>query len=192
MTMGKFTNRNIYFATSNLNKYKEAEKILGNYGLKLYKTKLIEIKDDSLRKIALTSLQFLTESFNEPVFVDDSGFFIKALNGFPGPIAGYVHKKLGNQKILSLLKGKEDRSAYFKSVIAFKISPKSPITFEGKTYGKIIDKERGSKGFDYDPIFQPIGSDKTFGEMTTEEKNAFSHRGKALKKLRVWLEEEFK
>lgn len=192
MTIGKFTNRNIYFATGNLNKYKEAEKILGNYGLKWYKVKLIEIKDDSLRKIALTSLQFLTESFNEPVFVDDSGFFIKALNGFPGSIAGYVHKKLGNQKILSLLKDEDDRSAYFKSVVAFKIPSKDPITFEGKTYGKIIDKERGSKGFDYDPIFQPIGSDKTFGEMTTEEKNAFSHRGKALKKLRVWLEEEFK
>lgn len=192
MTIGKFTNRNIYFATSNLNKYKEAEKILGNYGLKLYKVNLIEIKDDSLRNIALTSLQFLTESFNEPVFVEDSGLFIKALNGFPGPIAGYVHKKLGNQKVLSLLKDKDDRSAYFKSVVAFKISSKGPITFEGKTNGKIIDKERGSKGFDYDPIFQPIGSDRTFGEMSTEEKNDFSHRGKALKKLRVWLEEEFK
>lgn len=192
MTGGKFTNRKLYFATSNLNKYKEAEKILGNYGLKLYKVNLIEIKDDSLRNIALTSLKFLTESFNEPVFVEDSGFFIKALNGFPGPIAGYVHKKLGNQNVLALLKDKDDRSAYFKSVIAFKISSKDPVTFEGKTMGKIIDKERGSKGFDYDTIFQPGGSDRTFGEMSTEEKNDFSHRGKALKKLRVWLEEEFK
>lgn len=192
MPMGKFMIRNIYFATSNLNKYKEAEKILSNYELKLYEVKLIEIKDESLRNIALSSLQFLTESFNKPVFVEDSGLFIKTLNGFPGTIAGYVHKKLGNQKILSLLMDKDDRSAYFKSVIAFKIPSRSPITFEGKTNGKIIDKERGSRGFDYDPIFQPIGSDKTFSEMTTEEKNEFSHRGKALKKLRVWLKEEFK
>ena len=81
---------------------------------------------------------------------------------------------------------------YTLSVIAFKISSKDPVTFEGKTKGKIIDKERGSKGFDYDTIFQPGGSDRTFGEMSTEEKNDFSHRGKALKKLRVWLEEEFK
>lgn len=192
MIRGKFMNRNIYFATSNLNKYKEAEEILGNYKLRLYKIKLLEIQDDSLRNIALTSLQFLTKSFNEPVFVEDSGFFINALNGFPGPLAGYVHKKLGNKKILSLLKDKDDRSAYFKSVVAFKIPPKEPITFEGKTNGKITDNERGNKGFDYDPIFQPIGSDKTFGEMSTEEKNKFSHRGIALKKLRTWLEEEFK
>ncbi len=184
--------RNIYFATNNINKYKEAEKILSNYALKLYKVKLTEIWDESLRNIALSSLQYLPKSFNEPVFVDDSGLFIKALNGFPGPIANYVHKKLGNQKILSLLMDKDDRSAYFESVIAFKIPSRSPITFEGKTHGKIIDKERGSRGFDYDPIFQPIGSEKTFGEMTTKEKNEFSHRGKALKKLRDWLKEEFK
>lgn len=182
--------KNIYFATNNLSKYKEAKKILINYELKLHKVKLMEIKNESLRNIALSSLRFLTESFNEPVFVEDSGLFIKALNGFPGIIADYVHKKLGNQKILSLLMDKDNRSAYFKSVIAFKIPSRRPITFEGKTDGKIIDKERGSRGFDYDPIFQPIGSDKTFGEMTTNEKNEFSHRGRALKKLRDWLKEE--
>ncbi len=185
--------KSIYFATSNLNKYREAENIIGKNRLKLLKKKLIEIKDYSLENIAIYSLKVLTESFNEAVFVEDSGLFISALSDFPGFATGYVHKTLGNKNILVLLEDEKDRSAYFKSVIAFKPPSKGPKLklFVGTTNGVIVDKEKGTNGFDYDPIFQPSGSEKTFGEMTIEEKNKFSHRGKALQRFNSWLEEEY-
>lgn len=96
-------------------------------------------------------------------------------------------KTLGNEKILLLLKETRDQCAYFKSVIAFKAPSTGVKLFVGTVHGNIVNKERGENGFDYNPIFQPSVSEKTFGEMTLEEKNKFSHRGQSLQKFVVGL-----
>ena len=90
----------------------------------------------------------------------------------------------------------EGGSARSKFTFLFQLPHKGRIEVSDVLLGRIlyqiiVDKERGNNGFDYDPIFQPSGSEKTFGEMTIEEKNEFSHRGKALQKFNRWLKEEY-
>jgi len=179
-------NEQVYFATENKHKFKEAKEILSDFELKQYRKNLPEIRG-SLEEIALTSLKFIPESFEELVFVEDSGLFIKSLNGFPGFTSGYVHKKLGNQGILKLMSDEKDRDAYFKSVVAFRDDKGNFETFVGKTEGKIALEEHGEGGFDYDSIFKPEGFTITVAEMTMKEKNKVSHRGKSLRQLRDYL-----
>lgn len=177
----------IYFATSNPHKVREAKRILTDFDVQQYEVDLIEISDENLETIAKTALEEVPNSFAEPIFVEDSGLFIKALDGFPGFISGYVYEKLGNERILKLLENVDDRSAYFESVVALKLPLGDIETFTGRVQGEITTKERGKHGFDYDPIFQPNGSDLTLAEMDTVEKNAYSHRGRALMDLDSYL-----
>ena len=181
--------KKIYFATTNQNKFREAEKIFSFYGLKLehLKLKTIEIQSESLEEIALNSLNQVLSKCRLPVFVEDSGLFVKALNGFPGPYSSYVFKTVGFEGILRLMKGVKDRNAYFLSVVAFGSPNHKPKIFVGRVYGRIALKAKGLNGFGFDPIFQPGNLKKTFGEMEVKEKNRYSHRAKAIKRLVGWL-----
>lgn len=184
--------KKIYFATTNQNKFKEAEKIFFKYGLKLehLKLKTIEIQSGSLKKIALNSLNQVLSKHRLPVFVEDAGLFIKALNGFPGPYSSYVFKTIGFKGILKLMKNVQNREACFLSVVAFGNRELKPKVFTGKVCGKITLKAKGLSGFGFDPIFQPKNFKKTFAEMDIEEKNRYSHRARAIKKLVNWLKQE--
>lgn len=123
----------------------------------------------------------------KPLVLEDSGLYINALKGFPGPYSSYVFKKIGNEGILKLMRSVKDRTAKFVCVVAF-AHPKYGIRlFKGEVKGKISLEVRGSKGFGFDPIFIPEGSNKTFGEMDINEKNMFSHRSKAFKQFFQWL-----
>jgi XTP/dITP diphosphohydrolase len=91
--------------------------------------------------------------------------------------------------VLSKLEGNSDRSAYFITVIALWFGGEMHV-FRGRVDGTILTEKRGTQGFGYDPIFQPIGYSKTFAEMTSEEKNALSHRGRALQQMMAFLERQ--
>jgi XTP/dITP diphosphohydrolase len=93
------------------------------------------------------------------------------------------------RKLLRELKGvpKEDRGAAFRTVVAICFPDEAPVYLTGKVIGKITKTPKGSEGFGYDPIFEPEGMGKVFAEMTAEEKNAISHRGRAFVKVREWL-----
>lgn len=126
-------------------------------------------------------------------FSDDSGLLVDALNGEPGVhSARYAGEQKNDedniQKLLAALNGKEKRDAHFKTVMSLIINGKE-FLFEGKINGAIINEKRGANGFGYDPIFIPDGFNKTFAEMTKEEKSSISHRGIALKKLIEFLKE---
>ncbi|RLG37018.1 MAG: non-canonical purine NTP pyrophosphatase, RdgB/HAM1 family [Candidatus Alkanophagales archaeon] len=141
-----------------------------------------EIQADRLEEIALHAARVISKLLEPPFFVEDSGLFIEALNGFPGPYSAYVHKKIGNEGILKLMSGVENRRATFKCVIAFISAPSTqPKLFVGSVSGRIAESIRGDKGFGYDPIFEFSG--RTFAELDTKEKNKVSHRGQAFKKL---------
>jgi XTP/dITP diphosphohydrolase len=122
-----------------------------------------------------------------PIFVEDAGIFVKALNGFPGPYSSYVYRTLGTKGILKLMSNIKSRGAYFQAIIAFSNPEEQPTCFIGRVKGKISLKERGTSGFGYDPIFEPSkGDGRTFAEMSTEEKNRLSHRAEALRKFAEW------
>ncbi|MCC6009441.1 MAG: XTP/dITP diphosphatase [Fervidicoccaceae archaeon] len=180
--------RRIYFATSNKNKFNEASRILEKYGyeLVLFSFEKKELQSTDLGEIALQSALIAYTYVNAPVVVEDSGLFIKALNGFPGPFSSYVYKTIGVRGVLKLMEGVTDRSAYFESAVAIVMPPFERV-FKGSVYGRIADSPRGTGGFGFDPIFIPENEDKTFAEMSVEEKNRYSHRARAFEKLGIWL-----
>lgn len=184
--MGRIT---IFFATSNVMKVEEAERILKEYDIfSLHlPMKLPEIQSENLEEIAVFSAQKAWENQEKPLFVEDAGLFIEELKGFPGPYSSYVFKTISNEGILKLMSQSEDRTAYFQSVIAF-CNGKKTVTFKGEVKGKISREIRGNYGFGFDPIFIPDeGDGRTFGEMNISEKTAISHRTRALKKFAEWI-----
>jgi XTP/dITP diphosphohydrolase len=180
----------LIFATNNSYKVKEVKKILKKYPVNIIQKNLKghEIQSESVKQIAeASSLQASLKS-RGAVFVEDTGLFIKALNGFPGPYASYVHRKLGNSGVLKLLNGESDRVAHFLSVVSFCAQDIKPVSFTGITFGTISEEEKGSYGFGFDPIFKPEEVyDSTFAEMSIDEKNTYSHRAKSIKKFIEWL-----
>jgi len=179
-----------FFATSNIHKFQEAKKVLAEYDIAaaMIKMNLLEIQDDDIQNIAKASVRDAVKKCRLPVIVEDAGLFIKALNGFPGPYSSYVNRTIGVDGILKLMRNIKDRNAYFLSVIAFSDPNKEEIIFFlGKVEGSIAYEARGESGFGFDPVFIPIeGNGRTFAEMSTEEKNRFSHRARALRKFAKW------
>ncbi|MFB5628856.1 MAG: RdgB/HAM1 family non-canonical purine NTP pyrophosphatase [Nitrosarchaeum sp.] len=172
----------LYFVSSNYNKYQEAKKILNSLGINLgfFKYSLEEIQSSSLKEIASKKAVQAFQKYKKPILIEDDGLFINALGGFPGPYSSYVFKTIGNKGILRLLK--KNRSAEFISIISF-YDNKNSKSFEGKVDGNISKSEKG-KGWGYDPIFMPKNFNETFAEMTN--KNELSHRYKAIKKFSNW------
>ena len=180
----------IFFATNNINKFNEARKLLAEYKIAvgMLRVKAREIQSDDLEEIAKASAQEAFENCYLPIIVEDAGLFIEALNGFPGPYASSVYKTIGNEGLLKLMENVKNRQAKFQSVIAYLSAElESPLCFKGEVTGEVTTEIRkGKSGFGFDPIFKPTNSDKTFSEMSIAEKNAFSHRAKALRKFAEW------
>jgi XTP/dITP diphosphohydrolase len=177
----------VLFATSNRNKFAEAAAVLKERGVtvKHFPFEHNEMRSDSLEEIAREAVGAAYEATGRaegtgrrPVFVEDSGLFIDALNGFPGPYSAWAQKKLGNAGILRLMTGVAGRTATFEACIAYH-DGKSVRTFPGKCPGSVAMEARGSSGFGYDPIFVPQGRSQTFAE-NIELKNNLSHRYKSL------------
>jgi XTP/dITP diphosphohydrolase len=180
--------RKIVFVTGNKGKLREARDILGAKEIEVVQNSdgYPELQEDELEPIAAYGARWVADKLGMPVMVDDSGLFIKALNGFPGPYSAFVEEHLGNKKVLKLMEDEGDRTAVFKSVIGYCEPGKEPMVFAGKVEGKIAFEERGTGGFGYDPIFEYKGM--TFGELGDEEKNKVSHRRRALDKFCEWLD----
>lgn len=172
--------------TGNRHKYLEISSVAREYGveIKQFKGLKIEIQDEDLARIALTAALMGYSILRKPVVVEDAGLFVKALNGFPGPYSSYVYKTIGVKGLLKLMEGVEDREACFKSVAVAVLSDGLVVKGEGETCGYITLEPKGSGGFGFDPIFTPLDKpDKTFAEMSVDEKNKYSHRAKAVRRI---------
>jgi XTP/dITP diphosphohydrolase len=169
------------FITSNEHKYIEVASAFEKNGLSvsLEKQKYEEIQAEDNEIICRDSCLKLSNTMEQPFFIDDTGLYIEELNGFPGPYASYVQDTLGNSRIIALSAGS---IAYFKTVISLMIHDEI-YQFTGILTGKIANKENGENKFGYDPLFIPDGYNRTLAELSVEEKNIISHRGKALKNL---------
>jgi XTP/dITP diphosphohydrolase len=143
----------------------------------------IEPQSDSITEIAKAKAEQAYAALKIPLIVDDTGLFIEALGGFPGPYAAYVQDTLGNAGILRLMERTPNRRACFATSIAY-IDERGIETFEGRVEGEITDSPRGTDGFGYDPIFSVQG--RTLSEMDMHEKNTVSHRARALLAFREW------
>ena len=177
----------ITFITGNEHKVIEAENIFKDYGIELEHIDLGYTEPQgSLEEVAMSGAEYACRELDKPVIVEDAGLFIRALNGFPGTYSHYVQDTIGNQGILKLLNNVPDRYAEFRSVIGYCAPNSEPKTFLGKVEGEISVIESGDLGFAFDPIFYVPNECKTFGQLTTDEKNQFSHRKCSLKKFIEW------
>lgn len=142
-----------------------------------------EYRYPKVREIAEEKARDAYRALRRPVIVDDTGFFIDALNGFPGPNAAYVFETIGNQGILKLMDGMTDRRAHFETVVAY-ASKEEVKSFQGTIEGTIV-QPKGREGFGYDPIFLYEG--RTLAEIPLGEKSTISHRARALAAFRAWI-----
>lgn len=179
----------IPFVTSNKNKFIEVQAKMKSLGFDVEQIEQSypEIQSDSLEKVVVTALKWLVKKLGHAVMIEDSGLFIASLDNFPGVYSSYVFKTIGREGILRLLAGERRREAYFETVVGYAEPGKEIHIFKGICSGMIIEKEIGERGFGYDPIFLPTGSERTFAEMTVEEKNRHSHRARALEKFAEFL-----
>lgn len=151
----------------------------------------LEIQSDTVEEVARRGAKEACNMTGAPCFVEDSGLFIQALRGFPGPYSNFVFRTIGNQGILKLMAGETMRRARFMSAVGYCEPGGGPLAFTGSVEGRIAEEIRGSHGFGYDPIFIPEeGDGRTFGEMAMEEKNLLSHRGRAIKRFLSWFVDE--
>ncbi len=186
----KGPSRTVYFATRNRGKYVEAAKVTSRFGINLRHLRFDkqEIQSNNLAEIASFSAKQASDSRNSPVIAEDAGFFVNTLKGFPGPYSAYVFDTIGARGILKLLENTSDRKAFFRSAVAYYAPGEQPKYFTGNVEGVVSREPKGSHGFGFDPIFVPRrGDGRTFAEMSTDDKNAFSHRALAFEKFSKWL-----
>ncbi len=186
----------IVFATNNLNKLAEVQKMLPE-SIRLLTLNDINSFDEidetetTLEGNAALKANYITEKFGYNCFADDTGLEVESLHGAPGVYsARYAGKENDSeknmQKLLSELKNKSNRKAQFRTAIVLNLN-KEQFLFEGTCKGEILTEKQGEKGFGYDPVFKPEGCNISFSEMTSEEKNKISHRGIAIQKLMEFL-----
>ena len=191
----------LVFATNNAHKLQEVRQILGE------RFEVVGLNDigchedipetaETLEGNAQQKAHYVKEHYGLDCFADDTGLEVAALDGAPGVHSaryaelfgkGDTHDSDANMNLLlNNLEEKTDRSARFRTVIAL-IYKGQEYLFEGICPGKILHERHGNEGFGYDPIFQPTGFDQSFAQMSAEEKNAISHRGRATQKLAEFL-----
>lgn len=153
----------ILFATSNWAKILSARQILEPLGFNVEQIKMDipELQLDEIEDVAKNSCKYASDQLKKNVIKNDSGLCIEALNGFPGPYTHYADDKLGEDGILKLLEGVENRKAYFKECIAYCEYGKEPVVFTAITNGTIAKQKQGEYGWSWDFIFIPDGETKT-------------------------------
>nr|WP_294905933.1 RdgB/HAM1 family non-canonical purine NTP pyrophosphatase [uncultured Lacibacter sp.] len=179
----------LIFASGNRHKAEEIEAALP-HGFRILIMKEAGITEEipepfpTLEENSRHKAQYLHERLHKDCFAEDTGLEVEALNGEPGvKSARYAGEgrdfEANIDKLLTNLNGQQNRRARFRTVFTL-IRNGQLYQFEGICNGTILEKRTGTGGFGYDPVFLPDGSKKAFAEMTTEEKNSFSHRKKGL------------
>ena len=192
-------NYELILATNNKHKLKEVREILSPHKITVYglndlnlKPKDVEENANTYAGNALIKAKSIQELTTMPIIADDSGLEIEAMDNQPGLHSARFAEQYGGHEnaikvILENLKKKDNRNARFVCDIILLNEGDKPLLFEGIVPGHIAEKPYGEGGFGYDPIFIADELNKTYAEMTQEEKNKVSHRGKALKKLLTYL-----
>ncbi|KAN0126559.1 Inosine triphosphate pyrophosphatase-like protein [Russula decolorans] len=181
----------LVFVTGNPGKLREVREILAQ-GPPIE----IESRDLDLPEIQGTTQEVATEKCRRaaeltggPVITEDTALCFAAMNGLPGPYIKFFLRELGHEGLNRMLDGFPTRAAWALCTFAYSAGPGTePILFEGRTDGKIVPA-RGPPKFGWDPVFEAEDTGLTYAEMESKQKNAISHRGRALEKLRAYLQQ---
>ncbi|PMP76985.1 MAG: non-canonical purine NTP pyrophosphatase, RdgB/HAM1 family [Sulfurihydrogenibium sp.] len=199
----------ILIVTTNEGKLRELKNILSDLNVEFLSLKdvkeIVEVEEDkeTFLENAIKKAVEYSKFYKLPVIAEDAGLEVDTLNGYPGVYSARFYSidfggkfeyenlskdEKNNLKLLKLMEGKENRKARYKTVVAYYDYQKG-IGFwtEGVCEGVIATKPEGTGGFGYDPLFIPEGYNKTMAQLTPEEKNRISHRGKAVAKLKELL-----
>jgi XTP/dITP diphosphohydrolase len=182
----------LVFATNNKNKILEVQQMLPST-IEIVSLESIGCLEDipetadTIEENAIMKANYVTQKYGYNCFADDTGLEVEALNNEPGVFsARYAGEQRNSDdnmnKVLNALANETNRNAKFKTVIALNLNGKKYL-FTGICKGEITLEKTGSQGFGYDPIFKPLGFKETFAELSIEQKNLISHRGKTIKKL---------
>ncbi|KIO12367.1 hypothetical protein M404DRAFT_12657 [Pisolithus tinctorius Marx 270] len=177
------------FVTGNPNKLLETKYILSQgVPIEIDSADLdIPELQGTTQEIAIAKCRRAAELLGRACITEDTALCYKALNGLPGPYIKHFMKNLGHEGLNKLLVGFKTKEAYALCTFAYSAGPGSePLLFEGRTDGTIVPA-RGPPVFGWDAVFQPVGFDKTYAEMSKEEKSIISHRYRALDKLKAYL-----
>ena len=191
----------IVICSKNNGKIKEFERLLKNYKVKFYSMSDLKIDDDVIEdgktfmENALIKAKTISKKYNVVALSDDSGLCVDALNGAPGIYsARYAgdHKQLdNNQLLMKNMEGIKNRNAHFTCALCLYFPNDKYLLFEEYSYGEIAYEKMGDNGFGYDPYFYVPELKKTYAMMSGEEKDLYSHRAKAIKKLGLLVDEDF-
>ncbi len=174
----------LYFLTGNSGKFKEVKKILPE--VEQLELDLLEIQELDSKKVIEEKLNEAVKQHDGEFFVGDNSIHLECLNGFPGPLIKWLMKAIGNKGIYEMVSKYDDNRVTAKCIYGY-TNRKEVKFFEGEIKGRIV-APKGDNGFGWDPIFQPEGHDKTFGEMNLDEKNMLSMRMKAVIKMKEYFE----
>lgn len=169
--------------TSNPGKVAEYQKAFDSLGIEMehYRLPYNEVQTSDLEEVVHKGMDEIIKKGVRDFIIDDSGLFVDSLKGFPGVWSAYAQKTIGNDGILKLMEGVENRGAEFRCCIGCDIEGKRIVVL-GRCRGFITESQEGDGGFGFDPIFSPDGT-RTFAEIPIDEKNGMSHRGNAVKLL---------
>ncbi|MBI3632730.1 MAG: non-canonical purine NTP pyrophosphatase [Candidatus Vogelbacteria bacterium] len=175
----------MYFITGNENKFREASSILGS-DLKKIDIDLPEIQSLDPREIIEVKLREATHHFSEGIIVDDTSLILECMGQLPGPLIKWFLESMGTAGIYEVAKRFGTFRARAVCMLGYAKSESEIYFFEGIVQGSIVPP-RAKSGFGWDPIFKPDGHDKSYAEMSPEEKNVVSHRRVALDRLKEFL-----
>ncbi|OGS51282.1 MAG: non-canonical purine NTP pyrophosphatase, RdgB/HAM1 family [Euryarchaeota archaeon RBG_16_68_12] len=179
----------ITFVTTNPGKFREVSARLAPLGVRLRRLDRAypEVQADRLEDVVRHGARVLSRQLRGEFLIDDSGLFVDALGGFPGVYSAHVYRTIGPEGVLALMRGEAHRAARFETVLLLGGLGRPSRVFKGVSAGSIARTSRGRGGFGFDPIFAPEGHRRTFGEMSLGEKNALSHRARAVDALAAHL-----
>lgn len=189
--------KELILASNNAHKVEEIKSILEDYSILTLKdinyTEEIVEDGTTFEENALIKARTICKYSGKTAISDDSGLSVDLLDGRPGVYSARYSKEQTDEKniekVLLELNGQKSK-AKFVSVIALVKPNGTELTFRGECHGEIIFEKRGTNGFGYDPIFYVPSLDKTFAELSAEQKNSISHRKQSLEKFSQYLKEE--
>ena len=191
--------KELIFASHNKGKIAEIKQILTPFGIGVKSSDEVDFPDveetgTTFEENAVLKAVTIAKLKGVPCIADDSGLCVNALDGRPGVYsARYAPNRDFDKAMDKLLaeiadSGNKDRTAYFACVLVLAYPDGTYKSFEGRVNGSITLQKQGLGGFGFDPVFMPLGYDKTFAELGSEIKNTISHRGRALEKFVKYLE----
>lgn len=172
MNDGKIT---ITFVTGSKFKIQVAKEHLEKFGIRIEAQKIYlpEIQADTIEEVAISKAKYAANTLDKPIMINDSGLMIPALKNFPGPMTNYIEETIGEDGIVKLMTGIEDRRAFFKEVISYCEPGNEPVLFTSITKGNISSEKKGEYGWGLDQIFLINDSDKTLAQFPDGEREKF-------------------